>query len=182
MAIEINNDLIRQWEPKIQSLLANTYVRGLDKDDLEQELRIAIIKAARGFNEDKGVLFHTYLHTAMINTLRTLISRAQRTLPTDSLDKLEDDQREAQVPRTPRALQTTLPELESEWLDIYNFTEVEKAFIRLKIEGLTMEEISTELDDSAYKLRTAVQSKIKEFTNALTETEERGILSSPVDR
>ena len=181
MAIEIDNDLIKQWEPKIQSLLTNTYVRGLDKADLEQELRIAIVKAARGFNEDKGVLFHTYLHTSMVNTLRTLISRAQRTLVADSLDKLEDDQREDRVPRTPLALQTTLPELESEWLDIYNFTEQEKRFIRLRIEGLTMEEISTELDDSAYKLRLATQNKIREFTNASTETEEGRVLSLRLD-
>ena len=34
--IEINDDLIKQWEPKIQKLLANTYVYGLDKEDLEQ--------------------------------------------------------------------------------------------------------------------------------------------------
>ena len=73
----IENDLIVQWEPKIHKLLQNTFVIGMDQADLEQELRIAIIKAARGFNEDKGVLFHTYLHTAMVNTLRTLISKAQ---------------------------------------------------------------------------------------------------------
>ena len=71
MTIEINDDLIKQWEPKIHRLLQNTFVIGMDHADLEQELRIAIIKAAKGFNEDKGVLFHTYLHTAMVNTLRT---------------------------------------------------------------------------------------------------------------
>ena len=60
MSIEINDDLIKQWEPKIQKLLANTYVYGLDKEDLEQELRIAIVKAAKGFNADRGVIFHTY--------------------------------------------------------------------------------------------------------------------------
>ena len=50
----------------------------MDKDDIAQELRIAIIKAAKGFDEDRGVIFHTYLHTAMVNTLRTLISKGQR--------------------------------------------------------------------------------------------------------
>ena len=58
MTMEINDDLIKQWEPKIHRLLQNTFVIGMDHGDLEQELRIAIIKAARGFNEDKGVLFH----------------------------------------------------------------------------------------------------------------------------
>ena len=90
MAIEINDDLIKQWEPKIHKLLQNTFVIGMDQADLEQELRIAIIKAARGFNEDKGVLFHTYLHTAMVNTLRTLISKAQRQVISDSLNQITE--------------------------------------------------------------------------------------------
>ena len=76
--MDINDALIEQWEPKIHKLLANTFVVGMDKDDIAQELRIAIIKAAKGFDEDRGVIFHTYLHTAMVNTLRTLISKGQR--------------------------------------------------------------------------------------------------------
>ena len=176
MAIEINDSLIQQWEPKIQSLLANTYVRGLDKEDLEQELRIAIIKAARGFNEDRGVLFHTYLHTAMVNTLRTLISRAQRTIVAESLDKMELDQSENQVPRTPTALQSRMPEVESMWLDSYDFSDAERKFVTLRIEGLTMEEITGELEESAYKLRNSVQVKIREVNDALAETNERRFL------
>ena len=178
MAIEINDSLIQQWEPKIQSLLANTYVRGLDKEDLEQELRIAIIKAARGFNEDKGVLFHTYLHTAMINTLRTLISRAQRTIVADSLDKMELEQQEHQTPRVPKTLQVTMADGESAWLDSYNFNPDELAFVKLRIEGLTMEEITTALDESAYKLRNSMQHKIREVNNAFEETEEGWLLST----
>ena len=76
--MDINNELILKWEPKIQKLLADTFVVGMDRDDIAQELRIAIIKAAQGFDEDRGVIFHTYLHTAMVNTIRTLISRGQR--------------------------------------------------------------------------------------------------------
>ena len=52
MAITINDELIKQWEPKIHKILADTQVRGYSKEDLEQELRISIIKAAKGFNED----------------------------------------------------------------------------------------------------------------------------------
>ena len=63
--MEINDDLIKQWEPKIVRMLSNTFVIGMDWDDLAQELRIAIMKAAHGFDEDRGVIFHTYLHTSM---------------------------------------------------------------------------------------------------------------------
>ena len=84
--MEINDDLIKQWEPKIVRMLSNTFVIGMDWDDLAQELRIAIMKAAHGFDEDRGVIFHTYLHTSMVNTLRTLISKAQRHQQPISLD------------------------------------------------------------------------------------------------
>ena len=90
MAITINDELIKQWEPKIHKILADTQVRGYSKEDLEQELRISIIKAAKEFNEDRGAIFHTYLHTAMINTIRTLISKAQRQLNTESIDIIDD--------------------------------------------------------------------------------------------
>ena len=84
--MDINDELIEQWEPKINKMLQNTFVIGLDREDIAQELRIAIVKAAQGYNEDKGVLFHTYLHTAMVNTIRTLIYKAERQLNSASLD------------------------------------------------------------------------------------------------
>jgi len=84
--MDIDEELMNQWEPKVQKIASNTYVVGLDREDIAQELRIALIKAAQGFEEDRGVLFHTYLHTAMINTVRTLIAKAQRRVPSESLD------------------------------------------------------------------------------------------------
>ena len=76
--MKIDDSLITQWEPKIQKLLKDTFVVNMDREDIAQELRIAIIKAAQGFDEDRGVIFHTYLHRAMINTIRTLIARGKR--------------------------------------------------------------------------------------------------------
>ena len=76
--IEINDDLIRQWEPKIQKMVSNSFVIGLDREDIAQELRISLLKAAKAYDESRGVIFHTYLHTSLVNTIRTLISKAQR--------------------------------------------------------------------------------------------------------
>ena len=88
--MDINDELIQQWEPKVQRMASNTYIVGLDREDLTQELRLAIVKAAKGFEEDRGVLFHTYLHTAMVNTIRTLITKSQKlNPPTESLDDVE---------------------------------------------------------------------------------------------
>ena len=162
MSIEINDELILQWEPKIQRLLANTFVRGLDKEDLEQELRIAIVKAAKGFNSDKGVIFHTYLHTAMVNTLRTLISKAQRTVVTFSLDESLDNENNG-IGELPLAMSKALQvfmEDEDYDLDFNKFTKDEQKFLELRLEGFTMEEISQEVGESSYKLRHTIQQKV----------------------
>jgi len=165
--MEINNDLIKQWEPKIQKLLANTFVIGMGRDDLAQELRIAIIKAAKGFDEDRGVIFHTYLHTAMVNTLRTLISRGRRQPIGLSLETVVSSPftEEEIIPLAIlKALEDPVnifEELEfNDLLDGFDLTFVERSFIVLRLEGLTMDEISEDLQTSAYKLRSTLREKL----------------------
>jgi len=162
MPIEINDELIAQWEPKIQKLLENTFVLGLDKNDLEQELRIAIVKAAKGFNEDRGVIFHTYLHTAMINTIRTLISKAQRSLQTLSLDE-QLSHTESTLPfRINKALLAFTKADEYQNFNFNQLTMDEQKFLTLRLEGFTMGEITQLVGESAYKLRQAIQQKVGE--------------------
>lgn len=167
--MNIDDDLIKQWEPKVQRMLKNTYILGWEREELAQELRIAIVKAAQGFQEDKGVLFHTYLHTAMTNTLRTLITKAQHTIQPTSLDMeyldVDDDKKVST-----KILQALLQEEEGleeaeieELLQSYNLTPSERSFVTLRLEGLTMEEISEDLGESAYKIRTAVRNKLKDI-------------------
>jgi len=74
----INDELIKQWEPKVQRFVNNTYIPGFDREDLAQELRIVIIKAAEKFDASKKTSFHTYLHTSMVNTIRTLHTKSSR--------------------------------------------------------------------------------------------------------
>ena len=40
--MEITDELITQWEPKIQRFLNTSFVLGMDREDLGQELRISI--------------------------------------------------------------------------------------------------------------------------------------------
>jgi len=164
--MEINNSLIEQWEPKINKLLANTFVVGMDRDDIAQELRIAIIKAAKGFDEDRGVIFHTYLHTSMVNTLRTLISKGQRQQIDMSLETTLNDSE--MVPSSIlKALEdptNTFEDLElNDLLAGFNLSPSERSFIVLRLEGLTMDEISDDLQTSAYKLRASLRNKLGEF-------------------
>ena len=37
--MDINNKLIEQWEPKINRMLQTTSIRGMDREDIAQELK-----------------------------------------------------------------------------------------------------------------------------------------------
>lgn len=177
--MNITDELIIQWEPKVQRFLNTSFVLGMDREDLGQELRISIIKAAEGFDESRGTSFHTYLHTTMVNTLRTLISKAQKQHfihEATSLDSSEPSyflSEDSSAPNASskiiRALEdpiTKVKEQEFEVQDLLirsklNSSEIK--FINLRIEGLTMEEITLELEESSYKLRHSSKRKLDKY-------------------
>ena len=171
--MEINNDLIKQWEPKIQKMLQGTSVLGMDRDDIAQELRIAIMRAANGFDEDKGVLFHTYLHTAMVNTIRTLMTKAQKLLNLSSLEQ-ELSFRDSENDSVGDALlvdesETLMSDIELEGLFVANkLSYTEQSFVRLRLEGMTMEEITEDLDMSAYRVRESLRVKFRVLKDEAT--------------
>ena len=172
--LEINEELLEKWEPKVQKFLQTTFVNGMDRDDIAQELRIAIVKAASHFDNSKGVVFHTYLHTVMVNTLRTLIAKAQKTKNvniTYSIDGMDvDDNPQGFLPNEIANSLSDTTALEFinnvELMDIItrsDLTTSELQFLELRLEGMTMEYISERLEDSAYKIRNTIQKKIQAF-------------------
>ena len=175
--MEINDALVQQWEAKVQKMSSNVYVTGLDKDDVAQELRLAIVKAAKGFEEDRGVLFHTYLHTAMTNTIRTLLSKSHKlNPPTVSLDFVDLDFNPSLPSQSLDVLKALTDPSDftvdiefKEFVDDCALDEVEKSFITLRLEGLTMEEITEDLGEPAYKVRQSVRAKL--YQGVLNETQ-----------
>ena len=174
LGLDINEELLEKWEPKVQKFLQTTFVNGMDRDDIAQELRIAIVKAASHFDDSKGVVFHTYLHTVMVNTLRTLIAKAQKTKNvniTYSIDGRDgDDNPQGFLPNEIANSLADLTALEFinnvELMDIItraDLTQKELLFLELRLEGMTMEYISERLEDSAYKVRNTIQKKIQAF-------------------
>jgi RNA polymerase sigma factor (sigma-70 family) len=163
--MEINDELIRQWEPKIHKMLQTTYVRGYDREDLAQELRIAIMKAAKAFNPTRGTIFHTYLHTTMVNTIRTLITKAQKKPITISYDENFYDNNSDLLPEIISKAISHVEEWEllelKDQLDKFNLTGREKRFIELRLEGWTMDEISQDLTKSAYRVRQNLRTKVE---------------------
>jgi|TARA_R110000765_G_scaffold1599_1_gene4209 RNA polymerase sigma factor (sigma-70 family) len=165
--MQINDELIKQWEPKVQKMASSVYILGLDREDLAQELRLAVVKAAQGFEEDRGVVFHTYLHTAMTNTIRTLLSKGRKLVPvTTSLDDIFSDF--SDMPLQSYEILEALTDPSDFTVDV-EFKEFittclldtqEQGFITLRLEGLTMEEITEDLGESSYKLRQTVREKL----------------------
>ena len=162
--MELNDDLILQWEPKIQKMVSNTFIVGLDREDLAQELRMGIVKAAKAFDESRGISFHTYLHTSLVNATRTLITKAQKQISTRSIDFKFND---SDIIPTEISKALTDPNDNYEQIDIEILMDTlslclkEKMFIKLKLEGMTMEEITEDLEESAYKIRHGIRQKIK---------------------
>ena len=174
--MDVDDELLQQWEAKVQKFLQNTFVIGMDREDIAQELRIAIVKAANHFDETKGVLFHTYLHTSMVNTIRTLISKAQKNkaiLEPYSIDGVDIDNTSQSF--LPNAIANSLSDIEAlefinnvELKDIIeraNLTSQELYFLELRLEGMTMEFISERLEDSAYRVRNNIQKKLMAFVH-----------------
>ena len=167
--MEINNELVSQWEPKIQKMSSNSYVVGLDKEDLAQELRIALVKAARAYDDSKGAIFHTYLHTSLVNTIRTLITKAQRKPIARSIDVTFEGSNT--LPKEIAAAMVEpknyTEEVEANiWIHAQGLSDKEKLFLELKLEGLTMEEITEDLGESAYKVRQSLRDKLHELKDA----------------
>tara|TARA_R110000824_G_scaffold161307_1_gene336559 strand:- start:358 stop:897 length:540 start_codon:yes stop_codon:yes gene_type:complete len=167
--MKIDNDLIVQWEPKIQKMLLNIFIVGMEKDDIAQELRIAIIKAAKSFDSSRGVIFHTYLHTTLVNTIRTLMSRVQKRPETRSLDAVYSNAYDSSAngnmlpAEILKALQDPIDyeavvEMNS-LLATSSLSDNEKMFIDLRIKGKTMEEITEDLGESSYKVRQNLRGK-----------------------
>ena len=155
--MKIDDALIKQWEPKITRMISTYKINGLHRDDLAQELRICILKAAKRYDPERQVTFHTYLHTTMVNTIRTLAAKSKRNLNNEASylgqvfvnDYLNDD-----FPAQNLSQEMFLNE-PKDWLaivevrdllDSLNFTKPELAFLSLRQSGHSLKEIHTEFE------------------------------------
>jgi len=157
--LEIDDDLIKQWEPKITRMISTYKINGLHRDDLAQELRICILKAAKRYDPDRQVTFHTYLHTTMVNTIRTLAAKSKRNLNTNASylgqtfvgENANDDS-------FPQNLsQEMLLQDPKDWLNVVEvsdllksleLTKPELTFIALRQSGHSLKEIHTKFTEN----------------------------------
>ena len=123
----------------------------------------------------KGAIFHTYLHTVMVNTLRTLISKAQKSkniheaYNIDGID-LDFDSTNGFISSNLAESLTDSDSLDfmtnielKDILERSNLSQHELDFLELRLEGTPMERISELLDVPAYKIRSSIQRKVVRF-------------------
>ena len=105
----------------------------------------------------------------MVNTLRTLIAKAQRQIVAESIDVV-DEETNMQSQRISKALESpdnsTSNDQFLSLVEGYDLSNHEERFLKLRIEGLTMEEITNILGESAYRMRQSLQVKLGDLQNA----------------
>ena len=177
--LRINDDLIKQWEPKINRMISTYTIKGLHRDDLAQELRICILKAAKKFDPDRNVTFHTYLHTTMVNTIRTLAAKSKRNINNEAsylgqtfvTDTMSDES-------SPQNLsQEMLLKEPKDWINLVEIndllrslqlTKLELAFISIRQSGHSLKEIHLKFEktfpnNSLASVREHVKQKFLEY-------------------
>ena len=178
--MKIDNDLILQWEPKINKMLSNIYIQGYDRDDLAQELRMIVLKAAKLYKPNRNAIFHTYLHTAMVNRLKTLWLQASKKIQSYSLDlETAEDDNSYRLCDFVKQLDENLDEVEFvDYLDSLKLDKGEKEFLLKKFQNHTMKDIEQQLKSisdtkivngqevvvnySIYKVKKSLRNKLNE--------------------
>ena len=180
LIVQIDNDLILKWEPKINKMVSNIYIHGFDRDDLAQELRLIVVKAAKLYKPNRNAIFHTYLHTAMANRLKTLWVQASKKIKSYSLDMESDsDDNSYKLIDFVKQLDENLDEVDFiDWLESLNLDEGEKQFLADKFKNHTMKDIEDKLKKisnkklvngeetmvnySIYKVKKSLRNKLNE--------------------
>jgi|TARA_R110000765_G_scaffold152113_1_gene254815 RNA polymerase sigma factor (sigma-70 family) len=171
-------ELLAQWEPKVHSMLRSVSIIGLDPEDIAQELRIAILKSARGYNPENTVAkFHTYLHVSMLNVIRSLIAKAQKRVSTVSLDQHMDgytgerahtrSNSQSVSAKLLAALEDTSQAFAFEEVDVLsiiensNLTPQELDFLELRTQKFKLREITDRLGANSVRLRESIKKKLE---------------------
>jgi RNA polymerase sigma factor (sigma-70 family) len=168
----VNDELIKQWEPKVQRFVNNTYIPGFDREDLAQELRIVIIKAAEKFDVAKKTSFHTYLHTSMVNTIRTLHTKsARRPRYVASLGASENSDSGDwefsgyEVADETDDIEAVLDKIDLEVLDL---SDEESDYLVKRLTGFSNTEIGKGINGvSLYKIKRALKEKFNNYYGSL---------------
>jgi len=75
---EFENTQIEQWTPLIYHVINLHPVYGMEREDLEQELKVIIVKCLHGYRLGSNAVFQSYLYKAMLTRLMVIRSKESR--------------------------------------------------------------------------------------------------------
>lgn len=141
---------IEQWTPQMHHLINMHPVYGMDREDLEQELRLVIMRCLHGYKGASVASFQTYLYQGMLNKLMTLRTKESRRF------QIPD-----RVMRNGVAISTAYDEVEL--LSGGRYTTRERAIMKAAMRGMTGKDIREALDLSVKefnRIRNKIGSKM----------------------
>jgi hypothetical protein len=139
-----------------------------------------VLKAAKLYKPNRNAIFHTYLHTAMVNRLKTLWMQASKKIQGYSLDlETSEDENSYKLSDFVKQLDDNLDEVEFvDYLDSLNLDMGEKEFLLKKFQNHTMKDIEEKLKSisdtkivngqevvvnySIYKVKKSLRNKLNE--------------------
>ena len=165
-------EILEKWEPKVHKMVRSASINGYEYDDIAQELRLSILRAHKKYDPTLGKAeFGTYLHISMLNVIRGLINQAQKKPVMTSLDRTFNDGLENEYTR--RIGDVIEDEAQQDEFDVVelrdlenslNLTSDEKLFIKMKLEGFRLNEITPCLTSgTAAKVRDSIRQKIGDY-------------------
>jgi DNA-directed RNA polymerase specialized sigma24 family protein len=141
---------IEQWTPQMYHLINLYPVYGMDREDLEQELRLVIMRCLHGYKGGSPASFQTYLYKGMLNKLMTLRTKESRRF------QIPD-----RVMRNGVAISTAYDEVEL--LSGGRYTPRERSIMKAAMRGMMGKDIREALDLSVKefnKVRKNIGSKM----------------------
>ena len=96
-----------------------------------------VLKAAKLYKPNRNAIFHTYLHTAMVNRLKTLWLQASKKIQSYSLDlETAEDDNSYRLSDFVKQLDENLDEVEFvDYLDSLKLDKGEKEFLLKKFQN-----------------------------------------------
>ena len=144
----------------------------VDKDDLYQEASLALYSAAKGYEEDRNVLFSSYAFMVIRNKLRNILRAYYRTYEQEkySIDVYErNDGRSFFVSDNPIAYHREQELKENYACFIEKLPETDRRILLMKGEDQSYKEIARQLKISEKQIDNRLRALRKKFKTYIGE-------------
>ncbi|KKN86804.1 hypothetical protein LCGC14_0263630 [marine sediment metagenome] len=151
-------EAVKQWTPKLISMSYKVHVPYMEREDLEQELKLILLKCLQKYDPERGVTFHTFFHRACWNKITTLTEYANRHYGPEkkglSMDVMFDgDEEDGPLSRDMGKLCKTVDDSLELQLEILGFQDLEIPYMlgRMDFMSLASTAKAYEVDEKALK-------------------------------